>query len=130
MKSNGIKLKIYLYLDSSDLYQISANLNERNNCFSFFKSLNCLALNNYEFNENQNYFPYLTSNEFKLKNFALRPPVDNQNADSLSTDLFLLDHLNKLLNIEFNIEYLDLISLILLDTKYVLSILKEFKNLK
>jgi hypothetical protein len=127
---NKIENLSELYLDSSDLYQISSNLNERNNCFSSFKSLNYLALNNYEFNEKQNYFPYLTSNEFKLKKFALRPPVDNQNADYLSTNLLFLDHLNKFLNIEFNIEYLDLIGLILLDTKFVLSILKELKNLK
>ena len=121
-----------LYLDSTDLYQISENLNETNNCFNSFKSLNYLVLNNYEYNLEKNYFPYLTANNCHLRTFVLRPSstANTNSIENWSTDsCFLLD-LKGFLNIEYNIEYLDLIGLALLDTKFIISILKQLKNLK
>ena len=117
-----------LYLESIDLYQLSEDLNETNNCFSSFKSLNYLALNNYQFQ--QSYFPHLSNNNFSLKYFFLRPSISNYDADTLSTNGLFLNNLEMFLNTEYNIEHLDLVGLILLDTDFILSILKQLKNLK
>ncbi len=118
-----------LYLDSADfLYQLASAGDDDCCCFSCFKALNYLALNNYDFSRKNNYFPYLVNNNFCLKTFCLRP--DSNNGESLSMDQVFLEHLERFISIEFNIEYLDLIGINLVSTEFVVSIIDGLKNLK
>lgn len=124
----------YLYINSPELYILSENMGASKTCFNYFKNLTYLAINDYQFNDRQNYFPHLINNNFNLKYFILRKIQHQQRQNDFINDLCLnkkfLNHLKVFINTEINLQHLDLIGFNFLNAEYIISIIEQLKCLK